>query len=148
MIRILKKLIIPSIIVLLFAFVYLVFIPYMRRRNLKESVFKNVENVLTGYNINFSKQAVDAESYGAWKGYVYIDLKTNETITIYVFNKNSSAYDKALTNQYIESSKNSYDMLYAIFYGHCAIIIDDNFSNKDDLLNEFIVIAKNYELNI
>ena len=143
MVRILKKLIVPSIIVLLFAFAYFIIIPYMQRRAIKENVFKSFEQKMTSLNIKYQKKQIDADEFGAWSAYSYV--VGDKRVDLYVFNKDSKKYKSALKNHTIVSSKDSEKQLNGIFVGYCAIYVDNDFPNESEILNSFIVIATDYE---
>lgn len=152
MIRILKKLVIPTIIVILFAFAYLVVVPYIQRRNLKEQVFNDFEKELSNLNYTYTKEKIDAKEFGAWKAYSY--LNGGKIVRLYVFNKDSREYDSALENGMVKSLTNDENYLYGIFYGHCCLYISvdvavepvvDDTEFDEKLLNAFATIASKYE---
>lgn len=138
----LKKLIVPSIIVILFAFSYLVIIPYIQRRNIKENVFKKFEASLIKLNIQYTKKEISAKEYGAWKAYQY--TVGDKAAKLYVFNLDSNRFQEGVKNSYIVSNKNSDMKLYAVFFNHCALQIDNEFPNETEIAQEFAVISSEY----
>ena len=142
--RILKKLIVPSIIVVLFALVYLIVIPYVQRRTAKEQVFTALEKNLKTFNISYKKSELSSTEFGAWKAYQYTtedDLK----VKLYVFNKDSKEYDQGVQDGRIISKKDKDTYLYAKFYGHCGIYVDEGFPHESELLSFMVITASNYE---
>ena len=138
----LKKLIVPSIIVILFAFCYLVIIPYVQRRNAKENVFKEFENTLTRLNVAYTKTEISAKEFGAWKAYQYI--VGDKYTRIYVFNLDSKKYEEGIKNGYITTNKKDDEILYATFYNHCAFQIENEFPNETEILHELVKISAKY----
>lgn len=141
--KILKKLIVPLIIVILFALVYFIVVPYFQRRAAKEQVFIDFEKNLKIFNISYKKSEISSAEFGAWKAYQY--TSDNSKVRIYVFNKNSKEYNEGVKNGRIVSKNDKNTYLYAKFYGHCGIYIDEGFPQERELLSLLIIAATNYE---
>lgn len=143
----LKKLIVPIIIVVLFAVLYFFVIkPYGDRRLTKEKAFENFEIALKETNGEFTKKEISAKEYGAWKAYMY--TVEGKNVKFYVFNNDSKAYSLGLQNYYISSTKNDDDRLYGLFYKHCVIYAEEDFPNTDKLLGAFINNMSDYDDSI
>ena len=140
--KIIKNLIIPIIIVLLFAIVYFIIIPNYKSSKASEEIFNEFEVGLTNLKIEYSKEQVNANEFGAKKAYSY---NTNEKLmTLYIFNKNSKDYQEGLKNGYITSKDFEETKLYGIFMNNCVLFIESDYPSNEEVVKLFTSLSENY----
>lgn len=142
----LNKLLVPIIIIFLFAIIYLVIIPLYLSSKAKKDIFKNFEQELNDLKIEYQKEDTNYKEFGANLAYKYVS--NNKTVALYIFNKNSSEYNQGIKDGYITSNINEETKLYGVFINNCVLFMESEFPNDTEILNIFISLSKEYIKNL
>ena len=140
--KIIKNLIIPFIIVLLFAIVYFIIIPNYKSSKASKEIFNEFEVGLTNLKIEYQKEEINASEFGAKKAYSYV--ANEKLMMLYIFDKNSKDYQEGSKNGFITSKENEESKLYGVFMNNCVLVIESEYPNNVEVLNLFITLSTNY----
>ena len=140
--KMIKNLIIPCIIVFLFAIVYLIIIPKMRYQNALNNIFTKFEEGLTNLEINYEKIEVDSTIFGAKRAYSY--TSNEKTIMLYVYSNNSKYYNQGLKDGFVKSQNNDDSRLYGVMNNNCILYMESEFPKDIEVLELFQNLSKEY----
>lgn len=144
--RQIKKFIIPTIVIGLFIIIYFFIYPIYKLDKATKTIFKDFENGLTNFKVEYKKEELDASEYGAKKAYSY--TANEKLLMLYVFPKNSSKFNEGLKNGYIVSKKNDKSKLYGIFLNNCVLLIESEYPNNEQVLSLFNSLSEEYNSNL
>lgn len=137
-----KNLIIPCIIVFLFAIVYLIIMPKMRYQKALNNIFTKFEEGLTNPEIDYEKTEVDAAFFGAKRAYSY--TSNEKTIMLYVYSNNSKYYNQGLKDGFVKSKNNDESRLYGVMNNNCILYMESEFPKDTEVLELFQNLSKEY----
>ena len=137
-----KNLIIPCIIVLLFAIVYLIIMPKIRYQKALNNIFTNFEKGLNNLEIEYEKTELDASFFGAEKAYSYIS--NEKKIMLYVYSNNSKYYKQGLNDGFVISKNNDESKLYGVVTNNCILYMESEFPKDTEVLELFQNLSKEY----
>lgn len=140
--RMLKNLIIPCIIILIFSVVYFLIIPNVKKSDETKKIFNDFEKGMSNLNIEYEKNSIDASIFGANKAYSY--TSNEKTVKLYVYSNNSKEYEQGLIDGYIVSKDDEESKLYGIIVNNCVLYMESGFPNDIEVLNLFQNLSKEY----
>lgn len=140
--KMLKKLIIPCIIVLIFSLIYFLIIPVFNKNNETNKLFSNFENGLKKLDIEYEKNNIDASIFGANKAYSY--TSGDKTIKLYTYSIDSKDYKQGLVDGYIISNIDEDTKLYGAMANNCILYMESEFPHDVEVLELFQNLSKEY----